>query len=169
MGAETSRFEWGKVSIKICVEHICVSISTEKTSSIGVSFLRIFLKVQDCQCYMGKFEGNSLIRKLVILSRELNQILGSVVYLDSVFRSCMGAETSRFEWGKVSVKICVEHICVSIYRENELNWGIFFFNFSKVQVCQCNMGKFEGISLVGKIVILSKELINIWGSAVYLD
>ena len=118
---------------------------------------------------MGKFEGNSLIRKIVILSRELNQIWGSAVYLDLVFRSCMDAETSRFEWGKVSIKICVEHICVSIYRENELNWGIFFFNFSKVQVCQCNMGKFEGKSLVGKIVILSKELIKIWGSAVYLD
>ena len=118
---------------------------------------------------MGKFEGNSLIRKIVTLSRELNQIWGSAVYLDLVFRSCMGAESSRFEWGKVSSKICVEHICVSIYRENELNWGIFFFNFSKVQVCQCNMGKFEGNSLVGKIVILSKELIKIWGSAVCLD
>ena len=31
------------------------------------------------------------------------------------------------------------------------------------------MGKFEGNSLVGKIVILSRELIQIWGSAVYLD
>ena len=31
------------------------------------------------------------------------------------------------------------------------------------------MGRFEGISLVGKIVILSMELIQIWGSAVYLD
>ena len=88
---------------------------------------------------MGKFEGNSLIRKIVILSRVLNQIWGSAVYLDLVFWSCMGAETSRFEWGKVSIKICVEHICVSIYRENKLNWGIFFFNFSKVQVCQYNM------------------------------
>ena len=29
------------------------------------------------------------------------------------------------------------------------------------------MGKFEGNSLVGKIVILSRELIRIWGSAVY--
>ena len=28
--------------------------------------------------------------------------------------------------------------------------GIFFLNFSKVQVCQCNMGKFEGNSLIGK-------------------
>ena len=81
----------------------------------------------------------------------------------------MGAETSRYEWWKVSIKICVEHICVSIYRENELNWGIFFFKFSKVQVCQCNMGKFEGNSLVGKIVIPSRELIQIWGSAVHLD
>ena len=88
---------------------------------------------------MGKFEGNSLVGKIVILSRELNQIWGSAVYLALVFPCCMGAETSRFESGKVSIKICVEHICVSIYRENKLNWGIFFFNFSKVQVCQCNM------------------------------
>ena len=82
---------------------------------------------------------------------------------------CTGAETSRFEWGKVSIKICVEHISISILKENKLNWGIFFLNFSKVQVCQCNMGKFEGNSLVGKIVILSRELIQIWGCAVYLD
>ena len=84
---------------------------------------------------MGKVEGNSLIGKIVILSRELNQILGSAVYLDLVFWSCTGAETSRFEWGKVSIKICVQHICVSIYRENKLNWGIFSFSFSKVQDC----------------------------------
>ena len=82
---------------------------------------------------MGKFEGNSLIGKIVILSMELNQIWGSAVYLDLVFRSCMGAETSRFEWGKVSIKICVEHICVSIYRENELNWGIFFLIFRNLK------------------------------------
>ena len=81
----------------------------------------------------------------------------------------MGAETSRFEWGKVSIKICVENICVSIYRENELNWGILFFNNSKVQVRQCNIGKFEGNSLIGKIVILFWELHQIWGSGVYLD
>ena len=118
---------------------------------------------------MRTFEGNSLVGKIVILPRKLNQICGSAVYLDLVFLSNTGAETSRFEWGKVSIKICVEHICVSIYRENKLNWGIFFFNFSKVQVCQCNMGKFEGNSLVGKIVILSRELNQIWGSAVYLD
>ena len=118
---------------------------------------------------MGKFEGNSLIGKIVILSRELNQIWGSAVYLVLVFRSCMDAETGSFEWGKVSIKICVEHICVSIYRENKLNWGIFFFNFSKVQDCQCNMGKFEGNSLIRKIIILSRELDQIWGSAVYLN
>ena len=82
---------------------------------------------------MGKFEGNSLVGKIVILSRELNQIWGSAVYLDLVFRSCTGAETSRFELGIVSIKICVEHICVSIYRENELNWGIFFLIFRKLR------------------------------------
>ena len=167
-GAETSRFEWGKVSIKICVDHICVSIYRENKLNWGIFFLN-FSKVQDCQCNMGKFEGNSLIGKIVLLSRELNQIWGSAVYLDLVFRSCTGAETSRFEWGKVSIKICVDHICVSIYRENKLNWGIFFLNFSKVQDCQCNMGKFEGNSLIGKIVLLSRELNQIWGSAVYLD
>ena len=68
---------------------------------------------------MGKFERNSLVGKIVILSRELNQIWGSAVYLDLVFRSCTGS------------------IGVS-----------FFFNFSIVKVCQCNMGKFEGNSLV---------------------
>ena len=71
--------------------------------------------------------------------------------------------------GEVSIKICVENICVSICRENELNWGIFFFNNSKVQVRQCNIEKFEGNSLIGKIVILLCELNQIWGSAVYLD
>ena len=38
----------------------------------------------------------------------------------------MDVETSSFEWGEVSIKIYVEHICVSIYPENELNLGIFF-------------------------------------------
>ena len=70
----------------------------------------------------------------------------------------MDVETSSFEWGEVGIKICVEYICVSIYRENEPNWGIFFFNFSKVQVCQCNIRKFEGNSLVGKIVSLLREI-----------
>ena len=167
-GAKTSRFELGNVSIKICVEHICVSIYRENELNWGIFFFN-FSKVQVCQCNMGKFEGNSLVGKIVILSRELNQIWGSAVYLDLVFLSSMGAETSRLEWGKVSIKICVEHICVSIYRENKLNWGIFFLNISKVQVCQCNMGKFEENSLVGKIVILSRELNQIWGSAVHLD
>ena len=71
--------------------------------------------------------------------------------------------------GKVSIKIPVEQIFVSIYRENELNRGIYIFFFSKVQIIQCNMGKFEGNSLVRKIVILFRELNQIWGSAVYLD
>ena len=71
--------------------------------------------------------------------------------------------------GEVSINICVENICVSICRENKLNWGTFFFNNSKVQVRQCNIGKFEGNSLIGKIVILFLELNQIWGSAVYLD
>ena len=74
-----------------------------------------------------------------------------------------------YSGGKVSTIICVEYICVSIYRENKFNWGVFFFNFSIVQVCQCNIGRFEGNSLVGKIVILSRELIKIWGSAFYWD
>ena len=104
---------------------MCLNLP-RKRAQLGYLFFN-FSKVQDCQYNMGKFEGNSLIGKIVILSRGLNQIWGSAVYLDLVFRSCTGAETSRFEWGKVSIKICVENICVSIYRENELNWGIFFF------------------------------------------
>ena len=31
---------------------------------------------------MGKFEGNVLVGKIIILSRELNQIWGSALYLD---------------------------------------------------------------------------------------
>ena len=116
-GAETSRFEWEK-SVLRSVLNIFVSQSTEKMSSIGVSFLKFFSNVQDCQCNMGKFEGNSLIRKIVILSRELNQIWGSAVYLDLVFRSCMGAETSRFEWG---------NICVSQSTEKTSSIGVSFF------------------------------------------
>ena len=73
---------------------------------------------------MGKFGGNSLIGKIVILSRELNQIWGSQ-FIGTEYSS-MDVETSSFEWGEVSIKICVEYICVSIYRENEPNWGIFF-------------------------------------------
>ena len=137
------RFEWGKVSIKICVEHICVSIYRENKLNWGIIFFNF-----------RKFKFVSVIweslKEILSSEKELNQIWGSAVYLDLVFLSSTGAETSRFEWGKVSIKICVEHICVSIYRENELNWGIFFLNFLKVQVCQCNMGKFEGNSLIGK-------------------
>ena len=69
-----------------------------------------------------------------------------------------------------SVLGSVLNIFVSQYTEKTSSIGVsFFLNFSKVQVCQCNMGRFEGISLVGKIVILSMELIQIWGSTVYLD
>ena len=124
--------------------NIFVSQSTEKTSSIGVSFFLIFRKFKFVSVIWES------LKEILSSEKELNQIWGSAVYLDLVFLSSTGAETSRFEWGKVSIKICVEHICVSIYRENELNWGIFFLNFLKVQVCQCNMGKFEGNSLIGK-------------------
>ena len=44
-----------------------------------------------------------------------------------------------------------------------------FFLISNVQDGQCNIGKFEGNSLIGKIVILSRKVIKSWGSAVYLD
>ena len=83
---------------------------------------------------MGKFEGNPLVGKIVIPSRVLNQIWGSAVFLDLVFLSSTVAKTSRFEWGKVSIKNCVEHICVSIYRENELNWVSFFLIFRKFKI-----------------------------------
>ena len=52
----------GGKSVLRSVLNIFVSQSTGKTSSIGVSFF-FFSKVQDCQCNMGKFEGNSLIGK----------------------------------------------------------------------------------------------------------
>ena len=61
----------------------------------------------------------------------------------------MGAETSRFEWGKVSIKICVENICVSIYRKNELNWGILFLIIQKF--------KFVSVILESLKEILSSE------------
>ena len=75
---------------------------------------------------MGKFEGNSLIGKIVILSRELNQILGSAVYLDLVFLSSTSAETSRFEWGKVSIKH-VLNIFVSQSTEKTSSIGVSYF------------------------------------------
>ena len=59
-----------------------MSQSTEITSSIGVYIFFYFSNVQVCQCNIRKFEGNSLVGKIVILSRELNQIWGSTVYLD---------------------------------------------------------------------------------------
>ena len=71
----------GGKSVLRSVLKIFVSQSTKKTSPIGVSFF-FFSKVQVCPCDMGKFEGNSLVGKIVILSRELNQIWGSAVYLD---------------------------------------------------------------------------------------
>ena len=77
-------FSGGK-SVLRSVLNIFVSQSTEKTSSIGVSFF-FFRKFTFCQCNMGKFEGNSLVGKIVILSRELNRIWGSAVCLDLVFQ-----------------------------------------------------------------------------------
>ena len=115
----------GGKSVLRSVLNIFVSQSTEKRSSIGVSFF-FFSKVQVCQCNMGKFEGNSLVGKIVILSRELNQIWGSAVYLDLVFLSSTGAETSIIEWGKVSIKICVEHI-LSQSTEKTSSIGVSFF------------------------------------------
>ena len=140
---------WVK-SILRSVLNIFVSQSTEKTSSIGVSFFLIFQKLGFVSVIWNSLKEILSSEKIVILSRELNQIWGSAVYLDLVFLSSTGAETSRFEWGKVSIKICVEHICVSIYRENELNWGIFFFYFFE---------KFEMVSVIWESLkeILSSE------------
>ena len=78
-------FSGGK-SVLRSVLNIFVSQSTEKTSSVGVSFSFNFQKFKFCQCNMGKFEGNSFVGKIVILSRELNQIWGCTVYLDLVFQ-----------------------------------------------------------------------------------
>ena len=72
----------GGMSVLRSVLNIFVSQSSKKTSSIGVSFFFNFSKFKDCQCNMGKFEGNSLVGKIVILSRELIKIWGSAVYLD---------------------------------------------------------------------------------------
>ena len=71
----------GGKSVLRSVLNIFLSQSTKKRSSIGVSFFLI-PNVQDGQCNIGKFEGNSLIAKIVILSREVIKILGSAVYLD---------------------------------------------------------------------------------------
>ena len=78
-------FSGGK-SVFRSVLNIFVSQSTEKKSSIGVCFFFNFRKFKFCQCYMGKFEGNSLVGKIVILSWELHQIWRSAVYLDLVFQ-----------------------------------------------------------------------------------
>ena len=104
-------------------------------SSIGVSFFLIFPKVQVCQCNMGKFEGNSLIGKIVILSRELNQIWGSAVYLDSVFRWCTGAETSRFEWGKSVLRFVLNiFVSQSTKKTSSIGVSFFFFESSRLSV-----------------------------------
>ena len=71
-------------SVLRSVLNIFLSQSTKKRSSIGASFFFIS-NVQDCQCNMGKFEGNSLIGKIVILSRKVIKSWGSAVYLDLVF------------------------------------------------------------------------------------
>ena len=72
MDVETSSFEWGGKSVLRSVLNIFVSQSTEKMSPIGGIFFFNFSKVQVCQCYIGKFEGNSLVGKIVSLSREIN-------------------------------------------------------------------------------------------------
>ena len=61
----------------------------------------------------------------------------------------MGAETSRFEWEKVSTKICVEYICVSIYSENKLNWVSFLLIF--------RMFRYASVILESLKEILSSE------------
>ena len=53
----------GGKSVLRSVLNIFVSQSTEKTSSIEVSFIFNFLKFKFCQCNTGKFEGNSLVGK----------------------------------------------------------------------------------------------------------
>ena len=75
----------GGKSVLRSVLNIVLSQSTKKRSSIGVSFSFLISNVQVCQCNMGKFEGNSLIGKIVILSRKVIKSWGSAVYLDLVF------------------------------------------------------------------------------------
>ena len=74
----------GGKSLLRSVLNIFLSQSTKKTSSIGVSFFLIS-NVQDGQCNIGRFEGNSLIGKIVISSRKVIKSWGSAVYLDLVF------------------------------------------------------------------------------------
>ena len=88
-----------------------VSQSTKKTSSVGESFLLIFRKFK-CVDEVWKSLKEILSWGKIVFSMELSQKLVSV--------QCTGAETSRFKWGKVSIKICVKHVCISIYQENKL-------------------------------------------------
>ena len=109
----------GGKSVLRSVLNIFVSQSTEKTSSIGVSFIFNFSKVQVCQCNVGKFEGNSLVGKIVILSRELNQIWGSAVYMDLL-------KPVDLSGGK-SVLRSVLNIFVSQSTEKTSSIGVSFF------------------------------------------
>ena len=79
----------------------------------------------------------------------MNSIKSGVLQYIWIEYSSTDAKTSSFEWGEVSIKICVENICVSIYRENELNWGIFLFFFQKF--------KFVSVILESLKEILSSE------------
>ena len=67
--------------------------------------------------------------------------------------------------GGKSILRSVLNIFLSQSTKKRSSIGVFFF-ISNVQDGQCNIGKFEGNSLIGKIVILSRKVIKSWGSAV---
>ena len=73
---------------------------------------------------MGKFEENSLVGKIVILSRELIQIWGSAVYLDSI--PVRMQKPVDFSGGK-SVLRSVLNIFVSQSTEKTSSIGVSFF------------------------------------------
>ena len=145
----------GGKSVLRSVLNIFVSIYQENKLNWGIFFLNI-KKVQVCQCNMGKFEGNSLVRKIVILSRELNPIWGVCCFFG--LRIPVWVSKPVDLSGGKSVFRSVLIIFVSQSTEKTSSIGVSFFNFLNVQVCQCNMGKFEENSLIGEIVILSREL-----------
>ena len=83
---------------------------------------------------MGKFERNSLVGKIVILSRELNQIWGSAVYLDLVFQLNLRMLKAVDLSGGKSVLRSVLNIYVSQSTKKTSSIGVsFFLNLRKLK------------------------------------
>ena len=103
----------GGKSVLRSVLNIFVSQSTEKTSSIGVSFFSSFLKFKFVSVIWES------LKEILSWEKQLfyqgNSIKSGVLQYIWIEYSSTDAETSSFEWGKVSTKICVQYISVSIY------------------------------------------------------